>query len=194
MTTATPLATDDVWHTRRKAEPGLSIRSPDRFGAQQQHTGRPSQQSAGRGRSRPSTPTSTAATPAFDDRLNNVAYDLHCKGLITLGSHVAPTPEALKVTNSCPITHEAHTNDKLTRVDTHAGNANTSKTLEGLSATFRVQGLVVFSFSFFELNCCTISCSISDRKNMLWAVSGGTLWSPLCFSFFFFFDFVLLFF
>ena len=58
---------------------------------------------------------------------------------------------------------------------------NTSKTPAGWSATFKAQGLgVFFSFvflsyfwmclmcflivSFFDLNCCTISCNISSKK------------------------------
>ena len=43
-----------------------------------------------------------------------------------------------------------------------------SKTPEGRSATFRVEGLVVYlffdCFFIFDLNCSTISCNISLKK------------------------------
>ena len=39
---------------------------------------------------------------SFDDRLNNVAYDLHCKGLTTLGNRIASLPTRRAISN-CPI-------------------------------------------------------------------------------------------
>ena len=47
---------------------------------------------------------------------------------------------------------------------THSNPSETSETLEGRSATFRVQGFVFFFF-IVGLNCRTISCDISLKKS-----------------------------
>ena len=77
------------------------------------------------------------------------------------------------------------------------GAHNTSRTPEGRSATFRVQGLrFVFSslfFNIFGLNCCTIYGNIShDKINFLSSL--GKVHLGALFSFFFLFQIFLIFF
>ena len=50
----------------------------------------------------------------------------------------------------------------------HRNLSKSRRTPEGRSATFRVQGFFLKKISFFHvfgLNCCTISCNISQIKN-----------------------------
>ena len=67
----------------------------------------------------------------------------------------------------------------------------TSKTPEGRSGTFRVQGFglflsFLFFFHFVDLNCCTISSHTSE-KNMLFEPSRGVPpWREPLLPFFFF--------
>ena len=80
----------------------------------------------------------------------------------------------------------------------------TSKTPERRSATFGVQGLGLFPLFFlffcffFELHCCTISCSICCSKKIVKLSRGVTSCRPLLLFFFFFqkrmfFDLLILF-
>ena len=81
MTVAIPHTTNDMWHAYRKAEPGgLSIRSPDRLCPGSSTLGGPHSSLQAVARRGPAF--QRRPQPRLDDRLNNVAYDLHCKGMV----------------------------------------------------------------------------------------------------------------